>query len=158
MSAASISMNLKWNKGFKIYNSVITGLTYKSWQWGWLRTKFYYKIYFNILIVNFPFLCSNIKAANSYTVYMEYTSPSWFNIQEFVLHIIIFLIEGNCFKVAIAWLCWSHILQNLTDAMMLILYHSLSSFALGQKKNICLFMVIWPTLLLSTLPKSFFPS
>ena len=39
---------------------------------GRLKTNLYYKRdYFNFLIVNFPFICSNIPAAPAYVVYIS---------------------------------------------------------------------------------------
>ena len=58
-----------------------------------LRTKHYDKRdYINFLIVNFPFICSNIPAAPAYGVYIS----QLIDIPELVVHIRISLIDGCC--------------------------------------------------------------
>ena len=60
---------------------------------GWLRTKLYDKRDdFNFLIVNFPFICSNIPAVPAYGVYIS----QLIDIPELVVPIRISLIEGCC--------------------------------------------------------------
>jgi hypothetical protein len=60
---------------------------------GRLRTKLYDKRDdFNFLIVNFPFICSNIPAAPAYGVYIS----RLIDIPELVVPIRISLIEGCC--------------------------------------------------------------
>jgi len=60
---------------------------------GRLRTKLYDKRDdFNVLIVNFPFICSNIPAAPAYGVYIS----QMIDIPELVVPIRISLIEGCC--------------------------------------------------------------
>jgi len=51
--------------------------TPRNWQWGPDKNKLWDKRYdFNFLIVNFPFICSNIPAAPSYGVY-NYVLHRW---------------------------------------------------------------------------------
>ena len=46
--------------------------TPRNWQWGRIRTKLYDKRDdLNFLIVNFPFICSNILATPAYGVYLS---------------------------------------------------------------------------------------
>ena len=67
--------NWAWNKGYYIYRYVFSFIPWPTpqiWQRGAVNNETLRKKNdFNFLIVNFPFLCSNIQGAPAYGVYIS---------------------------------------------------------------------------------------